>query len=253
MLLLIIVLLSTASSTDQTICIRRGRGSEEGRVLEIRKSIRLAIVRKSRGNGLFWYEIDDGRVNGGRVSGRHLLLSVIRFRECQYSVMRNPARQSSATGPGLAGNTSRHPVASCPFCIHYSRGSQLANRSGLHFSTSENPISFGDIRCRAAYNKIAYCIRGGYSRPSKTRTIPYLWILSSILRANFFFFFFVKMSKKRKITICHQFFKIDIFKDLFFLSFNRIKFLPNSQIENLLKKYRTFKIKWKMLSVFVFL
>lgn len=55
-------------------------------------------VRKSRRNGLFWHEIDDGRVYGSRVSGRHLLLSVIRFRECQYSVMRNPKCQSSSAG-----------------------------------------------------------------------------------------------------------------------------------------------------------
>lgn len=101
---------------------------------------------------------------GGRVSGRHLLLSVIRFRECQYSVMRNPARQSSGWLAGcLAG------------WQHLATRSSLVRSASIIRPTGRpNPgVAFFHAEPRygnfAACNKIAYCTH----THTRARTDPF--------------------------------------------------------------------------------
>lgn len=99
------------------------------------------------------------------MSGRHLLLSVIRFRECQYSVMRKPARVRPVTGS--AGNISR-PLVLFVFRIHYSRYIYIYISStddwpagpGLHFSTRRFDIPIWQYRAlrSRAIESIKYCI-----------------------------------------------------------------------------------------------
>lgn len=180
------------------------------------------MVRKSRGNGLFWHEIDDGRVNGGRVSGRHLLLSVIRFRECQYSVMLNPARQSSAAG--LAGRQHISPPGRLLSVLHPLFARQSTSQPiGAAFFHLRKPDIVWWYRCRAAYNKTAYCIQ---TIRDLVKLAPFLSSVNSFADSSSYFFFSENIEEEINDYLS-LIFKINILKDLSFLSFIRIKSLTN--------------------------
>jgi len=96
------------------------RGADDTSISRFRKSENpyRAIVRKSRGNGLFWREIDDGRAVGRPCEWQALII-------IGYSVPRVPIfryAQPGASVQRLAGSISPPGHLLSALCIHYSRG-----------------------------------------------------------------------------------------------------------------------------------